>query len=66
MPDAERRQHLTILRNAKAQLQGQFTDLSITSTTVRHRRQQAELEQKMAETEAEIKLFSKPKVYLLP
>jgi hypothetical protein len=66
MPDEERRQHLAILKSAQAQLQGQFSDLSLTSATVRHRRHQAALEQKMAETEAEIKVFSKPRVYLLP
>lgn len=66
LPEDERRQHVAVLRQAKAQLENAFSRLSVTSSTARHRRQHADLEAKMAETEAELKFFSKPKVYVLP
>ena len=66
MEEGERRQHVAVLRQAKAHLEDAFSQLSVTSSTVRHRRQQADLESEMAETEAELRFFSKPKVYILP
>lgn len=64
LPEAERRETLELLKNKQQELIGKMSSLPLRTDTFRMRSCKQELEQKLAEMEEAIKIFSRPKVFV--
>ncbi|KAL8623926.1 hypothetical protein ACOMHN_054267 [Nucella lapillus] len=64
LPEAERQETLSLLRNKEKELIGQISAVPIGCDTVRVRNLRKNLEGKLAEVEEAIKIFSRPKVFV--
>ncbi|XP_052786327.1 enkurin domain-containing protein 1-like isoform X1 [Mya arenaria] len=64
MPDAERRETLDLLKQKQQELISKLQSLPLRTDTFRMRSCKQELENKLAEMEEAIKIFSRPKVFV--
>lgn len=64
LPEAERRETLDLLKNKQQELISKLQSLPLRTDTFRMRSCKQELENKLAEMEEAIKIFSRPKVFV--
>ncbi|KAL4240709.1 Enkurin domain-containing protein 1 [Mactra antiquata] len=64
LPEAERRETLNLLKQKQGELVGKLQSLPLRTDTFRMRSCKQDLENKLAEMEEAIKIFSRPKVFV--